>query len=264
MLHKRQLHGTGQLLSTLIGQNALITGGSRGVGLAIGQKFASEGCNVLLIGRDHEKLAEECKKLPVIDEKQNHEYLKFDLKEYSDISSTFATKKSNLSVLNNANILVNCAGMSQASLLLRTSDSSIVDIINTNLTSSILLSKHVSKIMAKQALKHQPKSIINISTCLTLKPVIGTVAYVTSKGGLESFTKALAVELGLFGIKVNAIAPGLLLDTSMGRLANVSIYQPKLKDDSKLDLSTIADVALFLASLSMTGQVLTVDKGFTL
>lgn len=233
------------------GKTALITGGSRGLGLHIAKKLSEKGVNIILLSRQKEILKHNIKhELSIISNNQEHHYIQCDLSELSTIPESLLST----TLLKKLNILINCAGISQNSLLFSTSPSSIQSIIDTNLTSSIIL----SQCLMKPLMRNTPSSIINISSVLGLKGFKGTAAYAASKAGLVGFTRSIAVEMGAKGIRANCISPGVIKETEMGKGLN---FENVLNKDGVSMESVYETVEYLLRNESITGQNVIVDNG---
>jgi 3-oxoacyl-[acyl-carrier protein] reductase len=185
--------------------STVVVTGAGGIGTAITLRFLEHGANVIVLTRTEESMnklwetaVDQCTqsslKLRVIRRDitdRNH--------LETDIDEIIATYKK-------IDILVNNAGVMQESLLVRTSDNQINDFININLTSLIFMTKFV----AKQMMRQRSGRIINVSSISGLRGYIGQAVYAATKAGIIGFTRSMAVELMHYGIKVNAIAPGLI------------------------------------------------------
>ncbi|CDK29523.1 unnamed protein product [Kuraishia capsulata CBS 1993] len=229
---------------------ALITGGSRGLGKSIADALALKGWSCTLVARDEPKLKDTISKLK--DPKQ-HNYVPLDLSKPELIEDAIGP----LFIGKDYHLLVNCAGKTDRSLVVNTSITELQSVINTNLTSSLILSKLAAKAMMRRKING---SIINIASVLAERPMVGSVAYVTSKAGMVGMTKALALELTRSKIRCNAILPGLM-ETDMGEMVNSKLFDQLLQGDVKKD---VVDLVMFLVEHeSITGSTLTVDNGFT-
>ncbi len=168
----------------------------------------------------------------------------------------------NISAYKNISILINAHGISLTSPLQDFSDSDIYKLIETNLTSTIMVTKHISANM----IKRRCGKIVNISSIWGVFGGSCEVVYSASKGGLISFTKALSRELGLSNINVNCIAPGLI-DTNMNKNLSDEEKQSFIDTLSIPRIGTAIDVAnlvLFLIddkSSYITGQTINIDGG---
>lgn len=215
----------------LLGQRALVTGGSRGLGLAIATSIASRGANVTLVARDEKLLSQLAMSLPVISPSQVHNFISADLIKYGQDEYPTLTES-----MKEISILINCAGKANHSLLARASSGSIADTIHLNLTVPILLSKlAVKQMLRKRNASDFKPVIINISSILSVTGTMvpGTTVYAASKAGLVGFTTSLANELR-GKVRVNAVLPGLVRETDMGRLFNI---------DDVVETCTVSEVS---------------------
>lgn len=245
-------------------KTAVITGASSGIGAEIAKRFAKEGYQLLLFGRNEQRLnavRSEC-------QTQKTEILAFDLTEFNLNTGAIAEK---LELLAPPEILINNAGIYQTGLLEETADSDWTNLFQVNLLSAVQLTKFLWPIFKK----NNKGSVINISSTLGLKPTANTGAYSACKAALINWTYSLAQEGGAHNIRANCICPGIV-DTPIHEFH--SLPQAKkdviLKNMAELQLlgqiGTPADVAeavLFMASdLSKwtTGSVLSVDGGINI
>ena len=160
--------------------------------------------------------------------------------------------------------LVNCAGVSRPSLLIDAKSEDIAKEINTNLVGAIMATKH-----ALPLLNQKNSRLINISSVWGVVGGSCESTYSASKGGLISFTKAIAKEMGPSGLTSNCICPGLIKTKMNAHLTKEDYAQ--IKNETPLarfaTTSDIANLCLFLASdkaKNITGQVITLDAGWTL
>jgi 3-oxoacyl-[acyl-carrier protein] reductase len=245
-------------MKLLENKKALVTGASRGIGKAIAIAFAREGADVaisdLKVDADAEEVVKELKSLGV------------KAKAYaSDASSFEASEQLVNEVLDDfgqIDVLVNNAGITRDSLLLRMSEQDWDMVIKVNLKSIFNMTKAIQRSMLKQ----RSGSIINMSSVVGLSGNAGQSNYSASKAGLIGFTKSVAQEFGSRGIRCNAIAPGFIETAMTDKLPEDVrdnwIKTIPLRRSGKPD--DVANIALFLASeLSsyVTGQVISVDGG---
>lgn len=238
--------------------NVLITGISRGIGKAIALEFAKNKYNVIGCAKSDFNGLSDTKKL--VNSYGVDSYI-----ELCDITNEEEIKKfiyESTNKLGGIDILINNAGISYIGLL---QDMSILEwnnIINTNLTSAFLMSKYVIPYM----LKKQNGHIINISSVWGNIGASMEVAYSASKGGLNTFTKALAKELAPSNILVNTISPGFI-DTEMNKNFEKEELEAIFEEiplGRAGKISEVADLVYKIAtSKYITGQIITIDGGWT-
>lgn len=240
----------------LNGKVALVTGGTRGIGRAIAQKFAASGAQVIITGRSaSSKTADE------INESLSAKNVSYQACDLSDKQAITNLIDNISKQFGRIDILVNNAGITSDTLFIRMKEEDWTSVIDTNLNSLFHLTQPVVKIMSKQ----KSGVIINMSSVVGLHGNPAQVNYCTTKAGVVGFTKALAKEYGRRGIKVNAIAPGFI-STEMTEQLPPEI-QNKYKENIPLgdfgQVEDIAQLALFLAGSAnyITGQVIQVDGG---
>ena len=237
---------------------ALITGGSRGIGRSIVEKFVSNGCNVAFT---YNRSASEAE---LIESNLSKKNLK--IKGYKSDASKFKEAEllanSVVSEFGKIDILVNNAGITKDNLLMRMSEDDFNQVLSVNLNSVFNMTKAVQR----EFLKNKNGSIINISSVVGIKGNAGQSNYSASKAGIIGFTKSIALELGSRNIRSNVVAPGFI-ETEMTK----NLSEDTLKSwYSSIPLkrggkpSDIGNVCVFLGSdmsSYMTGQVLVVDGG---
>ncbi|EGG90713.1 hypothetical protein HMPREF0491_00584 [Lachnospiraceae oral taxon 107 str. F0167] len=238
--------------------NILITGISRGIGKAIALEFAKNKYNIIGCAKSDFNGLSDTKNLVT-------SYGVDSYIELCDISNEEEIKKfiyESTNKLGGIDILINNAGISYIGLL---QDMGILEwnnIINTNLTSAFLMSKYVIPYM----LKKQNGHIINISSVWGNIGASMEVAYSASKGGLNTFTKALAKELAPSNILVNTISPGFI-DTEMNKNFEKEELEAIFEEiplGRAGKTSEVADLVYKIAtSKYLTGQIITIDGGWT-
>ncbi|MBT7739555.1 MAG: SDR family NAD(P)-dependent oxidoreductase, partial [Cryomorphaceae bacterium] len=181
---------------------AIVTGGSRGIGKAICQSFAENGCDVAFTYNNSkesaENLATELNKLGVKVKAYKSDASSFDdaSKLVDDVISDFGK----------IDVLVNNAGIKKDNLLMRMDKEDFDSVVNTNLSSVFNLTKSSIRTFLKQ----RSGSIINISSVVGVKGNAGQSNYSASKAGIIGFSKSVALELGSRNIRSNVIAPGFI------------------------------------------------------
>jgi 3-oxoacyl-[acyl-carrier protein] reductase len=185
-------------LRVIEGRVALVTGASSGIGKAIVEKFVENGAYVLGIARNEERLKKLKEKFG-----DSFDYSVADVSDYSrakEIVDDLFKKKGKIDVL------VNNAGIARDTLVLRMDEQKWDEVINVNLKGAFNYSRHVAQYMSRQ----KSGVIINISSIVGIYGNAGQVNYAASKAGIIGLTKSLAKELGKRGIRVVAVAPGLI------------------------------------------------------
>ncbi len=237
---------------------ALITGGSRGIGKSIVEKFISNGCNVAFTYNNSESDAK------LIESNLSEKDIK--IKRYkSNAAKYFEAEILVNSVINDfgkIDILINNAGITKDNLLMRMSEDDFNQVLSVNLNSVFNMTKAVQR----EFLKNRSGSIINISSVVGIKGNAGQSNYSASKAGIIGFTKSIALELGSRNIRCNVVAPGFIETEMTKNLSDDTLkswYNSiPLKRGGKP--SDIGNVCVFLGSNMssyITGQVLVVDGG---
>lgn len=239
-------------------KTALITGASRGIGKAIATSFAKNGYNVVINYNNSEKEAFELKQT-LTEQGFVCETFKADVSNYCEAKSLvdFCIEK-----FGKIDTLINNAGISQIKLFTDITPEEWNKMINTNLTGVFNCSQNALKYM----LHEHYGNIINISSMWGISGASCEVHYSASKAGVIGLTKALAKEVGLSNIRVNCIAPGVIMTDMMQGFTNEELEQ--IKEEIPLNTfgtpEDVANTALFLASDSarfITGQTINVNGG---
>lgn len=245
-------------MKLLEGKTALITGASRGIGRGIALKFAEHGANIAFT---------------YLSSIEKGQALEKELEGYGikakGYRSDAADFKAAEELVNNVvadfgtvDVLVNNAGITRDTLLMRMNEQQWDEVMNANLKSVFNLTKAVTKPMLKQ----RKGSIINMSSVVGIKGNAGQSNYAASKAGIIGFTKSIALELGSRNIRSNAIAPGFI-ETEMTAALDQKVVETwresiPLKRGGTSD--DVANATLFLASdmsSYITGQVINVCGG---
>jgi len=233
---------------------ALVTGGSRGIGKACALELAKAGYDVVINYAGNEASAnqtvEEIKALGV-----NSSAYKFDVGSSEEVAKNI---NEIIAKFGRIDVLVNNAGITRDTLLIRMSNEQWDDVISTNLSSVFYVSNPVVKVMMKQ----RSGCIINMSSIVGVYGNAGQANYAAAKAGLIGFTKTLAKELGSRGIRVNAIAPGFIA-TDMTKDLDTSKFTDFIPLKRMGEAEDIAKTVKFLAEdgTYITGQVIGVDGG---
>lgn len=238
-------------------RTALITGASRGIGLACAQTLAAAGHKVILAARNPDKLNEAAEALRA----QGHSAHAAVL-DLSDAASLPGTLKAILSAHGPVHILVNNAGVTRDGLSMRMKLEDFEAVIRTNLTGAFLCAQGVMPGMIKERWGR----IINIASVVGEMGNAGQANYVASKAGLIGLTKTLALELASRGITVNAVTPGFI-ETDMTAVLSEEVKEKMLGVIPLKRFGQPSDIAAavsFLASEGagyITGHALKVNGG---
>jgi NAD(P)-dependent dehydrogenase (short-subunit alcohol dehydrogenase family) len=245
----------------LLGKSAIVTGASRGIGRAIATIFAQQGANVLVNGRKEEELYATCvaisttasgKVVPFIGD--------LGYKEQVDAMFDFALQE-----FGRLDVLVNNAAVAWSKHFLDYTEEWWDQIMQNNLK-SVYLASHRA---AQHMVTNRQGSIISLSSIGATKAHRESVAYDASKGAIDAFTRALALDLGPWNIRVNAISPAVIVGDHVRKLPDdvlskgdpADFITPLSRQGTAED---VANLALFLASEQssfITGQVIAIDGG---
>ena len=245
-------------MKLLEGKTAVITGAARGIGKAIALRFAAEGANIaftdLAYNETVQALEAELSAMGV------------KAKGYASNAANFADTNEVVGKIvqdfGRIDVLVNNAGITRDTLLMRMTEEQWDLVINVNLKSVFNFTKVVQPIMLKQ----KSGSIINMSSVVGVSGNAGQANYSASKAGIIGFTKSVAKEIGSRNIRCNAIAPGFIItemtaalpeDVRQGWIDKIPLKRGGTPED-------VANISLFLASdLSsyVSGQVINVCGG---
>ena len=243
----------------LDGKNVIITGARRGIGRAMVSEFAKNGANIWACVRTKDiEFEEDMKKLS----QQNNVRIRpffFDIK---DEEATKSVIKEIQYEKQSVDVLINNAGIPYGGTLLMTPESKLRDVFEVNFFGQIRMMQLISRMMIRQ----KSGCIINVASVGGIEAGPGYLAYGSSKAALIYATKSVSHELGEYGIRVNALAPGLT-DTQMGDYKVESETEKVLSRSSLHRMAQpdeIAMAAVFLASDDasfITGHVLVADGG---
>ena len=245
----------------LTGRIALVTGGSRGIGRAVCERLAAHGAFVALTYASSEEGARAC--LEAIEAAGGQGSI--HQLDVCDSAAVTALVEELAKAHGQIDILVNNAGIVRDTLLLTMSDDDWLDVIDTNLSGAARCLKAVGMHMMLQ----RRGAIVNLSSVSAGHPNRGQANYAASKGGIEAFTRAMAVELGRKSIRVNAVAPGVIVTDMSARIRDEAGSEIKKRTLLRKlgQPEQIAAAVHFLVSDAasyITGQVLAVDGGLGL
>jgi glucose 1-dehydrogenase len=240
---------------------ALVTGGARGIGLAIAKRFAAEGAKIVIADIDcsageaeASALGSECRFVPA------------DVGARNDVERLIAeTAKA----FGGIDVLINNAGIVHAADFLDIAEADFDRVLRVNLKGAFLTGQAVAKRMVAQVEAGKPPGVIvNMSSINAVVAIANQVPYCVSKGGIDQLTKVMALSLAPYGIRVNAIGPGSILTDILKSIVTDTEAKRKILSRTPLgrigDPDEIAAIAVFLASRDasyITGQTIYADGG---
>lgn len=244
----------------LEGKNAIVTGGSQGIGTAVSLMLAEEGANVCLTYRNHKEEAETIVK-QIMAMGRKAICVKCDIASFKEAE---AVVNAALEAFGKIDILVNNAGMNWDGVCWKMTEEQWDRVLEVNLKGYFNFTRHTAPLLKEQ----KSGRIINVTSINGLRGKFGQSNYSASKAGIIGYTKAVAKELGAFGVTVNAVAPGLIetamlinseardkiIDMAMAEIVLKRVGQPE----------DLANVIAFLASdkaRHVTGECIKVDGG---
>lgn len=236
----------------------LVTGAARGIGKSIALSLASQGAHVVFNYRGDEAKAAALKE-EITQAGGKATGLKFDVTDYDAMTAAIEEFTKNVAPISG---LVNNAGISKDTLLLRLKPEEISSIIDTNLKGSMM----VTQALSRNFLKAQDVSIVNISSIVGLMGNVSQAAYAASKAGMIGFSKSVAKELGSRNVRCNAICPGFI-KTDMTEALNEKAkeeYNKSIPLGRMGEANEVAALTCFLlsnASSYVTGEVIKIDGG---
>lgn len=238
------------------GRVVVVSGGSRGIGLGITRQLAQDGYNVVVLARRLNPA--------LTDLMQQHKNILFFAIDLTDLPALPGRMRSMRDLTGPLYGLVNNAGIGTAGILSTMPDAAIADVINMNVLAPLILTKYLIRSMIAK----QTGRVVTIASIVASTGYPGLSAYSASKAALIGFTRALAREVGNFGITVNAVSPGFI-DTEMTHGLS-ALQRAQIARRSALHrMATTEDVAQAVAYLlsdkakNITGTVMTVDAGNT-
>ena len=242
----------------LEGKVAIVTGGSRGIGLAIARSLADAGAKIAVIGRNGERAKQAAAALPG----EGHRGFACDVADPSQATDTVAAVKEGLGAID---ILINNAGLTRDNILLRMKDEEFDEVIAANLKGTFNFTRAVTRGMMKK----RDGVILNITSVVGLIGNAGQANYAASKAGMIGLTKSVAKELASRGIRCNALAPGFIRTDMTAELSEDQIesLQGQIPLGRLGETDDISGVVRFLVSPAaryITGQVLAVDGGMVM
>lgn len=242
------------------GKTVIVTGASRGIGSAIARSFAEDGARVILVARNEDRLRELSESLP-----GDSAFVSADL---SIADSWERVAQAALEIAPQIDILVNNAGTIAQEPVKRLTEKAVDAILNVNVRNLMMLTHAITP-----ALIEARGCVVNVSSIAAFGGTIGQTAYAASKGAVNAFTRNASIDLGRYGVRVNAVAPGPVdggmwdaafasgvdRDQMMASMKHLIPLQGRWASEQD-----IADAVTWLSSNKascVTGQVLRVDGG---
>lgn len=246
----------------LSGQTAIITGGSKGLGLAMAAGLASAGANLMLVNRNADEGTRAADELSRDFGIQAVSYAA----DVTEVTQTEAMAQAALDAFGRIDILINSAGINIRGPIDELSPADFAKVMDVNVTGTWLCCRAVTPIMKRSG----SGKIINLASTLGLVGLANRTPYTASKGAVVQMTRALSLELAPFNINVNAICPGPFLTDMNVPIADTEEGKKFVVGATALgrwgELREIQGAAIFLASDAasyLVGSLLTVDGGWT-
>lgn len=248
----------GEWINELIGKVALVTGGTRGIGLAVAHELARAGGTVAVVSRDADAASAIAQDL----EGEGHRGYSCDVSVTETVSATVNQVANDLGPID---VLVNNAGITRDNIFLRMKEKEWDEVLAVNLKGAF----NTTKAVARSMMKRRSGVIVNITSVVGLVGNAGQVNYSASKAGLVGFTKSIAKELASRGIRCNAIAPGFIATDMTATLSDEVLEELHAQIPLGYfgEPTDIAKLVRFLAGPAgryITGQVITVDGGMAM
>ncbi len=236
-----------------------VTGSSRGIGAGIAKRFALAGANVALHYNSHK---DEALQIEADINKIGRKTIivRGDISSSTDVEIMFDQVGNKLGVID---VMVNNAGTYPHSDLLKMTEAEWDEMLDINLKGVFLCTQAAARRMVNAGRKG---AIVNISSLSAINPAPGHCHYTAAKAGVTMFTKTAALELGRYGIRVNAVGPGLINSPELAQAwpEGVSSWMSKVPLGRIGEPEDVADACLFLASDAarfITGELLLVEGG---
>ncbi|XP_070531954.1 (3R)-3-hydroxyacyl-CoA dehydrogenase-like [Ptychodera flava] len=242
---------------------AVVTGGGSGIGRAVCQRFAREGASVAIVDTNEDGVRQTLDGLQTNHPECGHHTFVTDVSSSESVEKLVQDVQERFPVI--PTIVVNCAGITRDTFLLKMREKQFDDVMNVNLKGVFLVTQAMSRLMVEN--KVASGSIINVSSITGKVGNIGQCNYSASKAGVIGFTKTVALELGRFNIRCNAILPGWI-ETPMTQAVPDKVKAQILPHIPLRRIGRpeeIADVCMLLATNEyMTGTSIEVTGGIGL
>jgi ketoreductase len=227
-------------MATSITKKAVITGAGSGIGLAIARRMAKEGIQIVMMGRNYDKLQDAA---ALIEREGGKVYpIRCDVR---DKASVDVAVKESLQALDDVHILVNNAGIAGGGETIREDDAQWEDIIQTNLTGTYYMTKRM--LQQSQMLKRGWGRIVSIASTGGKQGVVFAAAYTASKHGIVGLSKSLGLELAKSGVTVNAVCPGFVeTDIAVNARRHYARIYDITEDEMKQRIETRVPVGRYI------------------
>jgi NAD(P)-dependent dehydrogenase (short-subunit alcohol dehydrogenase family) len=242
---------------------AIVTGGAKGIGLAIARRFVEDGARVIVADVDQTAGGLAVEALGALGAVR---FVRCDVGDAGDVANLVAAA---VSTWGGIDVLVNNAGIVHAADFLDIAEADFDRVLRVNLKGAFLVGQAVARRMVAQVKAGgRPGAIVNMSSINAVVAIANQVPYSASKGGMNQLTKVMALSLAPHGIRVNAIGPGSIMTDMLAAVATDSAAQRRILSRTPLgrigDPKEIAAIAAFLASDEasyVTGQTIYADGG---
>ncbi|PVA07268.1 SDR family NAD(P)-dependent oxidoreductase [Thalassorhabdomicrobium marinisediminis] len=252
------------------GKTAIVTGAANGVGLAIGRRFLAQGANVVFADMDEERLEAELGDGKA--EPEQYRTFACDLRQKLSVNNLMSMT---IDSFERVDILVNASRQIASSDPLNPKEDNVEEMLNQNLMTALRLTQAISKRMMKQAEGEDEGpvgSIINLSSIAARRANPDLLGYSIATAALDQMTRSMAVALAPHRIRVNAVAFGSVMSSSLrNRIREHEEYRDNIIENTPLGRiagpGEVSDAVQYLASDAsnfVTGQIITVDGGRTL